>query len=67
MHVPLKEFEVKVLSPNTLNRCEYNRCKDDGNFALTAKSDRDIYIFHYRNICEKHIIYAFIDALTEKD
>lgn len=65
MIVKHKEFEFRVLACNLALKCQYYPCKKIGNFHIIAKNDRDEFIYEYRNICDKHIIFAFIDALGE--
>lgn len=65
MIVKHKEFSFKVLAPDNFAKCQYVFCKEQGDFAVVAKNDRDEFICEFRNICDRHIIMAFIDALGE--
>ncbi len=60
-----KEGLVKILAPDDVDKCVYYPCRAQGDFRLVALNDKDEYVFEYKNICSKHLIFAFIDFLEE--
>jgi hypothetical protein len=65
MIIPHKEGSFTVLVPEVSRKCLYLGCHKLGDFHVFSKDDNDKIISDYPNICDMHIIHAFIDFLSD--
>jgi hypothetical protein len=56
------EFDFYVRSPELIAKCQQIGCKRLGDWSIVAKNDHGKIMLAYDNICEQHILQAFIDA-----
>jgi hypothetical protein len=56
------EFDFFVRSPEHALHCQQTGCKKLGDWSVVAKADDGKIMLAYDNICEQHILQAFIDA-----
>jgi hypothetical protein len=60
------ELNIRILAPDGEGKCIYGVCKEhNGDWHIIATDDRDHYIFDIPSVCERHLIFAMIDAVTE--
>ena len=62
-----KEFDFLVRSPEDIALCTYYKCKEHGSFHVIIKDDKNVIVADYQNICDKHIIFAFLGHFGDKD
>jgi hypothetical protein len=57
------EYSIRVLAPDTVAQCVWTGCHDhNASFRMVVFTDRDEIAAEYSNICDRHMVAAFLDA-----